>query len=200
MYKCLNCNNDGLEVIRHETDIKLNLLQRSFIFFGLMKNPNTVSIEYYCARCERKYNTHQYQDLYIGDLPYYQNKFLMTKAENEFFKLVSKVIPKGTILIPQVALSSLVKTYARAYRNKVDRKSVDFVLFKDIYYNPLLVIELDDSSHDRIERIQRDKFVDLVLLKANLPIIHVKLTKKANEEELKKLIDEKLRIWKYDLN
>lgn len=121
----------------------------------------------------------------------------MTKAENEFFKLVSKVIRKGTVSIPQVALGSLVKTYARAYRNKVDRKSVDFVLFKDIYYNPPLVIEPDDSSHDRIERIKRDNFVDRVLLKANLPIIHVKLTNNLNEIELKKTIYEKIKVWKY---
>ena len=122
----------------------------------------------------------------------------MTKVENNFYKVLQKVIPSGTVLVPQVALSSLVKTSNRSYRNKVDRKSVDFVLFKDYYFNPLLVIELDDSTHKRIDRIERDHFVDLVLLKANLPIIHFELKRNFNEDEIKSMIDTKLKKWKYE--
>jgi hypothetical protein len=39
--------------------------------------------------------------------------------------------------------------------------------------SPLLVVELDDSSHQRIERRNRDLFVDRALAAAGLPILHV---------------------------
>jgi hypothetical protein len=197
MYKCIDCNNDNLIRVVIENKVKIGFISRILIFLRLKKNPNTAKIEYHCKSCSRVYTSNEIEEYFIGDLPYYQNKFLMTQVENEFYRILQKVIPKGTIMIPQVSLSSLMKTNDRSYRNKIDRKSVDFVLFKEYYFNPLLIIELDDSSHQKIDRIERDHFVDLALLKANLPIIHYKLQGNFNEEHLKSLIDSKMKIWNY---
>ncbi|HSE56844.1 MAG TPA: DUF2726 domain-containing protein [Candidatus Paceibacterota bacterium] len=62
----------------------------------------------------------------------------------------------------------------RTYRSRIDKKSVDFVLFDIETFTPHLVIELDDSSHDREERHERDLFVDAVLKKAGIRIEYVK--------------------------
>ena len=40
--------------------------------------------------------------------------------------------------------------------------------------NPVLGIELDDSSHERQSRKDRDQFVDDVFNKAGLKILHIK--------------------------
>ena len=47
-------------------------------------------------------------------------------------------------------------------------------------------MELDDPSHDRPERIERDEFVDHVYEAAGIPLIHVwmPITEKELEKEL----------------
>lgn len=55
-----------------------------------------------------------------------------------------------------------------AHRNKIDRKHVDFLLFDPATMKSQCGIELDDSSHDRHDRRERDQFVDEVF-KAQLP-------------------------------
>lgn len=75
------------------------------------------------------------------------------------------------------------------YRNKIDLKSVDFVLFDKQNISPVLVIELDDYTHQRSDRQARDGFVDRVLNHCGVPILHVVSSLK--ETELKAKIDEK---------
>ena len=57
---------------------------------------------------------------------------------------------------------------------EIDRKSVDFVLFDKEYFSPFMIIELDDSSHEREDRKIRDGFVDSICQKAEIPIKHIK--------------------------
>jgi very-short-patch-repair endonuclease len=65
---------------------------------------------------------------------------------------------------------------------------VDFVLFNKEYFTPHLVIELDDSSHQRGYRRARDNFVDEVLNKVGIKIVHIKTAYQYNLDEISKLI------------
>ncbi len=60
-----------------------------------------------------------------------------------------------------------------AYNNKINRKHVDFLLCDWATMRPLVSIELDDRSHDREDRRERDAFVDQVFAAARLPLLHV---------------------------
>jgi hypothetical protein len=113
------------------------------------------------------------------DLPYVLKPYLMSKAERSFFGVLEQVTDSSKYYIfPQVSLNNLVNVEKntgsyQTYHNKVDRKSIDFVLFDRNTISPVLAIELDDSSHDRDDRQERDAFVDGVLAKAGLPLLHV---------------------------
>lgn len=61
----------------------------------------------------------------------------------------------------------------RVYRNKIDRKHIDFLLYDPQTLQPILGIELDDKSHERKDRQERDRFVDGVFAAAGLPIAHI---------------------------
>ncbi len=61
----------------------------------------------------------------------------------------------------------------RIYTNKIDRKHVDFLLCDSATMQPLVGIELDDSSHQRPDRQARDLFVDGVFAAAQLPLLHI---------------------------
>jgi hypothetical protein len=54
--------------------------------------------------------------------------------------------------------------------------------------NPLFAIELDDSSHNQPDRIERDAFVDDVFAVADLPLLHIPVRGSYNTSELGVLI------------
>jgi hypothetical protein len=54
---------------------------------------------------------------------------------------------------------------------------------------PLLVIEPDDSSHTRLDRQERDAFVDGALAAAGLPILHLRAQRAYVPAELRTRIE-----------
>jgi len=125
------------------------------------------------------------------ELPYKKKGELMTKAEKEFFDVLEKVVNNRYYIIPQVKISNLAivsgtRNY-KTYLNKIDRKTVDFVLF-DKQFLPVVVIELDDSSHNNLSRKERDDFVDKIMNKVGLKIIHIKTACSYSQEEISKFI------------
>jgi len=125
-------------------------------------------------------------------LPYKKREELMTRAEKEFFDVLERVVNNCYYIVPQVKISSIVavpniKNYYH-YLNKIDRKTIDFVLFDKKSFSPIMAIELDDSSHDKEERMKRDKFIDAVMNTVGLKITHIKVGPIYNQEEIKKHI------------
>lgn len=57
--------------------------------------------------------------------------------------------------------------------NKVQSKHIDFVIC-DSSMHVKLCLELDESSHDRADRQQRDEFVDSVLTNCGYQVLHVR--------------------------
>ena len=133
------------------------------------------------------------------DLPYVLKRYLMSKAERSFFGVLEQVTDNSKYYIfPQVSLGNLVTVEKgtgsyQAFHNKVDRKSVDFALFEKSTISPVLAIELDDSSHDREDRQERDAFVDRVLAKAGLPLLHVRAQAAYDPKQLAASIGEAVR-------
>jgi len=133
------------------------------------------------------------------DLPYVLKRYLMSKAERSFFGVLEQVADSSRYYIfPQVSLNNLVTVEKgtgsyQAFHNKVDRKSVDFVLFDRSTISPVLALELDDASHDREDRQERDAFVDRVLAKAGLPLLHVRAQAAYDPKQLAVSIGEAIR-------
>lgn len=111
----------------------------------------------------------------------YQKKLLLTKNEWKNYMFLKPILEgKGLRICPKVRLLDLVEPRKgtdgkrrQALLNKVQSKHVDFVVC-DEKLNVLLVLELDDSSHDTENRKQRDTFVDSVLIGSGYKILHVR--------------------------
>jgi hypothetical protein len=82
----------------------------------------------------------------------------------------------------------------RAARNRIDRKHVDFVICDALTMRPVLGVELDDASHQRRDRVERDAFVDGLFSAAGLPLLHVKAARGYPPQDLRIAIDTKLGI------
>jgi very-short-patch-repair endonuclease len=79
-----------------------------------------------------------------------------------------------------------------AARNRIDRKHIDFLICDAMTMRPLVGIELDDASHQRKDRKERDDFVDRVFAAAGLPVIHVPAARSYQPKELAEAIDRAL--------
>ena len=107
----------------------------------------------------------------------YQSRSLLTKNEwKNYLILREDAAVKGYIVCPKVRLLDLVEpkkdaTKWKTLLRKVQSKHVDFVIC-DIDMNVKLIIELDDSSHEREDRKERDKFVNLILRSAGYTVEH----------------------------
>jgi hypothetical protein len=96
-----------------------------------------------------------------ADLPYTRRRYLLTRAERDFFDVLRSAAPEGWYVFPQVRLANLVllKKGTRNWKphfSRVAQKCVDFVLCDEAEVSPRLVVELDDASHDRSDRQARD--------------------------------------------
>jgi hypothetical protein len=113
------------------------------------------------------------------DFPYHLRDNFLSPAELSFYGVLRTVVDSRATISAKVGLNDLfyVKredpSRYRIYTNKIDRKHVDFLLCDPVTMRPIVGIELDDKSHERTDRKERDAFVDQVFQAAQLPLLHV---------------------------
>jgi len=120
-------------------------------------------------------------DVLSPSVTYASKKFLLTKTEILFYTSLFEAVNGRCWIFPKVRLADIVDIKDSKNRsawqtafNQISRKHVDFVLCSPGEYRILALVELDDSSHDRKERQDRDKLVDGVVRNAGVPIIHIR--------------------------
>lgn len=139
-----------------------------------------------------KKNKTQTEEVKLQDYPYTAKWNFMTPSELKFFKMLEQVVEDKYYIVPQVNLSNLLylakwQQNYNSYRSKIDKKSIDFVLFTKDEYKFHLAVELDDPTHEREDRIQRDEFVNEAMKKAGLRLIRCKLMNGYDKEYIELL-------------
>lgn len=130
-------------------------------------------------------------------LPYRLRDDFLSPAERHFYRVLQEATSDWVILHTKVNLGDLFYPATRdrskwqIYRNKIDRKHVDYLLIDLQTLQPILGVELDDKSHKRPDRQDRDQFVDAVFAAAALPIIHVPVAKGYDRERLRQFLAQK---------
>jgi hypothetical protein len=101
----------------------------------------------------------------------------LSPAEANLLRVLREVAGDWALICPKVRLADLVYTPRQEERqaalNRVSRKHLDFVLCDAGTLRPALAIELDDRSHERADRRERDAFVDQVLAEVSLPLVRI---------------------------
>lgn len=114
------------------------------------------------------------------EFPYIKT-YLLTTNEWAFYKAIKPIADKYKLhIIAKVRIADIVrvkkglsnKERSSAF-NRIKSKHFDFLLCNPQNLAVKAVIELDDSSHDEIDRQQRDFFVDKVCETIKLPLIRV---------------------------
>lgn len=113
----------------------------------------------------------------VEELPYRQRDDFLSATEYSFYHVLIAVAGNRATICPKVGLQDVFYVVRpnenTAYMNKIRQKHVDFLLCDPKTMRPFLAIELDDTSHAKPERAERDEFVDRAFKTAKLPLLHV---------------------------
>lgn len=140
-------------------------------------------------------NSGKYQAAPTTRYVYGRRKNLITPTELEFFHILSSLIDKENYYtIPQVHLSTLLQHRIKGQNwygalQHINRKSIDFAICTLKNLNPVCGIELDDKSHFRPDRKQRDTIVNNLFIKAKLPLLRIPVDKMRNKALLCHLLN-----------
>ena len=115
---------------------------------------------------------------------YEVKKCLMTSPEIELYHILLKILGRKYCVFPQMSLNAMLdKRSGGGFRSELFRIA-DFCI-TDLSYQPLLVIELNDSSHQREERRLRDEKVLAICANAGLPVLSIPLSMARDEKRIK---------------
>lgn len=142
--------------------------------------------------------------------PYRACDRLLSPAETAFHSVLRAALPivtsalgkSGEPLVScKVRLFDVLKvdsdklngTTYKAAENRVIKRHADFVLCNPETTQPLLLIELDDKSHERTDRKDADAFLNRACAAAGLPILRVKAAAGYNPQVIAKQIGDAIR-------
>lgn len=133
---------------------------------------------------------------------YTRKDHLMTRAENEFFDVITQVVGTDYYVFPQVHLSEFLyhKVKGQSWEHAlhyINQKSVDYLVC-DKQRSPLLAIELDDWSHDSETRQRRDSNVSRILQEAGIPLLRFRDVRSMPNDEIASRIKDVLALSKTD--
>ena len=138
--------------------------------------------------------------------PYKAKQYFLSNAEASFHHFLKQLTGENITIFPHAALRDLVtvtgvdkKSYYKFF-NQIDRKQIDFLLVDSKTLKPMLVIELDDQSHQRKDRIKRDEFVEKVLESAGIPIVRIPVKQSYDAKEIGELFRKALHNNQSEIN
>ena len=106
-------------------------------------------------------------------------KALMSPAELKFFRALEGALGGNYRVFSKVRLADIVQPAKTGNKSAwysafgvIKSKHVDFVVCDPDTLEFRLVVELDDKSHERNDRVERDQKVDDILAQANIPMLH----------------------------
>ncbi|EEW9976728.1 DUF2726 domain-containing protein, partial [Salmonella enterica] len=113
----------------------------------------------------------------------------MTERERDFYTRLYAALPEGDYLMSQVRLVDIVSVSPRFNSYKVKKMALfrkisqwhcDFI-WVDNQFSIRAVIELDDATHRRKDRIARDDFFNVVVKQAGYNLIRLETKKDIDE-------------------
>ncbi len=105
---------------------------------------------------------------------------VLTPAERSFLGVLETLDFTGHRLFAKVRLADIFVVKGglkggnrQSAFNRIAGKHVDFLIVRHDDGAPVLGIELDDASHERTDRRERDLFVDEIFASAGLALLHI---------------------------
>jgi len=128
--------------------------------------------------------------------PYQRAGALLTPAELHFYRTLSRATSEHELVMVKVRIADVVGV-TTPYQDKrfwkhfgpIASKHLDFVICDRNTFDVHFAVELDDRSHWEESRVERDRFVNQVLLDAGIPLVRFPVRRHYNAKEVRAAID-----------
>ena len=116
--------------------------------------------------------------------------YIMTPAEMSLFRRLEKIAGDRYYVFPQIHLSSLLDHTVKGQNwehalSTIQRKSIDYALVDKVSLKTIYAVELDDSTHDRPDRKERDVKVEQYLLDAGIPLVRFRDIDQLSDDDIR---------------
>lgn len=120
--------------------------------------------------------------------------FLLNHSELTFYKYLKEKIPSHISIMCKVRLIDIVKpvSIGKAYiadKNRVVSKHIDFVLIDSKTSEIKALIELNGSSHERLDRKGRDTFVNELTKNINLKLFTIRVKSQYEPNDIMEILE-----------
>lgn len=106
---------------------------------------------------------------------YRSRHYLLTRNELAFFRALKKSLGDRWLLFVKVRLADVVtcsdSLWDKGPGRRIAQKHLDFVVCHPRSLRIIAAIELDDRSHARLDRRQRDAFLNRLFGTAGIPLL-----------------------------
>lgn len=126
----------------------------------------------------------------------YRKVELFSPAEKHFLKALDKAVSSEFRILGKVRIADVIlpvkglsnKEYNKSFW-KISSKHIDYILLDRDTLDTVCVIELNDRSHKRKDRIKRDAFVDKAFKSAKIPLVWFSAKREYDITEIKNTIN-----------
>ena len=95
---------------------------------------------------------------------------MITHTEKPYLTAIKQSLPQGYFVQPQVNLASIItKNGSHRYQNELYR-NIDACVF-DMNYKPILLIEINDATHNERHRRERDEKIKMICEDAGIQLV-----------------------------
>lgn len=121
-------------------------------------------------------------------LPYRLRDDFLSPAELTYYQVLKSVLGSKAAVCAKVRLADLLfvshTENFHAHFNRISPRHIDFLICEASTMRPVLAIEVDDSSHSRSDRIERDRFIDNAMAAAGFPLLRVEAQRQYSQQQV----------------
>lgn len=128
---------------------------------------------------------------------YRKSRSLLSKPEHILHQALLRIVNNEFVIHPKVRMADFVylanEPQDRKFHvNQILCKHVDFLFCDNQTLEPLLVVELDDSSHKQYVQSERDEFKNKTFTAVGLPYLRIAVQQEYDLKSLQSQIEEKI--------
>lgn len=129
------------------------------------------------------------------DFSYKINEPFFSPAERSFFGVLNQAVNDKAVVFGKVRVADVLrpsrgmsKSKWRSAFNRISSKHFDYVMCYPDTLSVMAVIELDDKSHAKAKRAERDRFLNSACAGAGLPLHRFKAAGAYNVSEISSIL------------
>lgn len=124
----------------------------------------------------------------------YTAKPLLTSTEARFHQCLEAITQKRCRIQIKPRLADVFQHAKGDFAGfaRISQKHVDFLICRNDDWMPMLAIELDDDSHERKDRKERDMFVNALFASTAIPLLRIHVRE---IEQVEQLVEKLTMAW-----